>query len=295
MADVADPKEQRVLRVNQLDAAQLDEEIIHLLRTQLNRAFQYFEAGVLTKYEAELNAVLRFLVWRFSVYNCEATVGQIMLNMKYSSTGHSLSLLQKLFVGFCVVGVPYIRERSTEIRRITDKVSDFNFIWTCIYAGEKLLHVLSVLNFLVFLQRGKYPSILERILGIHPVFAQRQSVRQVSFEFMTRELLWHGFAEFVFFLLPLINVPKLKNMIVRQFSRPVSLDKQPSIKVACHECAICNEPPTSPHQGQCGHVFCYYCIKANSLADSSFPCPLCGVAVGDDITPVECTVALEVT
>ena len=67
--------------------------------------------------------------------------------------------------------------------------------------------------------------------------------------------------EFVFFLLPLINVPKLKNMIVRQFSRPVSLDKQPSIKVACHECGICSEPPTSPHQGQCGHVFCYYCIK----------------------------------
>ena len=67
--------------------------------------------------------------------------------------------------------------------------------------------------------------------------------------------------EFVFFLLPLINVPKLKNMIVRQFSRPISLDKQPSIKVACHECGICNEPPTSPHQGQCGHVFCYYCIK----------------------------------
>ena len=24
---------------------------------------------------------------QFSVYNCEATVGQIMLNMKYSSTG----------------------------------------------------------------------------------------------------------------------------------------------------------------------------------------------------------------
>jgi len=112
---------------------------------------------------------------------------------------------------------------------------------------------------------------------------------------MTRELLWHGFAEFVFFLLPLINIHKLKNLIVRRFSSPASLVKQPSIKVACHECGICNEPPTAPHQGQCGHVFCYYCIKANSLADPSFPCPLCGAAVGDEITPVECTVALEVT
>ena len=36
-------------------------------------------------------------------------------------------------------------------------------------------------------------------------------------------------------------------------------------------------------------------FQANSLADSSFPCPLCGSPMGDDIIPVECTVALEVT
>ena len=47
----------------------------------------------------------------------------------------------------------------------------------------------------------RYPSILDRILGIHPVFAQQQSIRQVSFEFMTRELLWHGFAVSVFYIL----------------------------------------------------------------------------------------------
>lgn len=67
----------------------------------------------------------------------------------------------------------------------------------------------------------------------------------------------------MFFLLPLINIHKLKNLLVRRFSSPASLDKQPSIKVACHECGICNEPPTAPHQGLCGHVFCYYCIKVS--------------------------------
>ena len=71
------------------------------------------------------------------------------------------------------------------------------------------------------------------------------------------------FQEFVFFLLPLINIHKLKNLLVRRFSSPASLEKQPSIKVACHECGICNEPPTAPHQGLCGHVFCYYCIKVS--------------------------------
>jgi len=35
-------------------------------------------------------------------------------------------------------------------------------------------------------------------------------------------------------------------------------------------------------------------IQGNSLADSSFPCPLCGEPVGEDIHPVECTVALQV-
>ena len=43
----------------------------------------------------------------------------------------------------------------------------------------------------------------------------------------------------------------------------------------------------------CSHVFIAF--QANSLADPSFPCPLCGSAVGEDITPVECTIALEVT
>lgn len=161
--------------------------------------------------------------------------------------------------------------------------------------GEKLFQFISVINFLVFLQKGKYPSLLERFLRIHPVFAQEQSIRRVSFEFMTRELLWHGFAEFVFFLLPLVNIHKLKNIIVRRFSSPATRDKQLSIKVACHECGICSEPPTAPHQGHCGHVFCYYCVKANCLADPFFPCPLCGQAVGGDITAVESTVALEVT
>ncbi|EDO33162.1 predicted protein, partial [Nematostella vectensis] len=181
-----------------LDATQLDYEIINILRSQLRRAFQFFEA-MLSKIEPELNALLRLLVWK---------------------------------------------------------------IWRFLYVGEKILQFASMINFLVFLQKGRYQSLLERLLGIHHVFEQRQSLRQVSFEFMTRELLWHGFAEFLFFLLPLINVHKLKNLIMRQFTRP-ALPSSPNVKVAFHQCSICSEPPTAPHQGACEHVFCYYCIKVS--------------------------------
>ena len=107
---------------------------------------------------------------------------------------------------------------------------------------------------------GTQSSFLRRfiVLRIHEVNKSKKLNR--SSRWFTKGYL-PLLQEFVFFLLPLINIHKLKNLIVRRFSSPASLVKQPSIKVACHECGICNEPPTAPHQGQCGHVFCYYCIK----------------------------------
>ena len=66
-------------------------------------------------------------MWVMSGY-CHTSWLYLTEEINLLSTGHSLSLLQKLLVGFCVVGIPYMRERSTEIRRITDKVSDFNFV-----------------------------------------------------------------------------------------------------------------------------------------------------------------------
>jgi len=47
---------------------------------------------------------------------------------------------------------------------------------------------------------------------------------------------------------------------MRWFSHP-GLGTKPAATVAYHECGICGEAPTAPHQGACDHVFCYYCIK----------------------------------
>ena len=29
----------------------------------------------------------------------------------------------------------------------------------------------------------------------------------------------------------------------------------------------------------CGHAFCYYCLRAHTLADPAYKCPQCGAAV----------------
>eukprot|EP00057_Strongylocentrotus_purpuratus_P008796 XP_011663270.1 PREDICTED: peroxisome biogenesis factor 2 [Strongylocentrotus purpuratus] len=135
-------------------------------------------------------------------------------------------------------------------------------VWKLIDLLERLVKVASLVNFLVFLQQGFYPSLLERVLGIIPRFAQPQSVRQVTFEFMTRELLWHGFAEFLFFLLPLVNIHRIRNVIRRRIAGvPAGRGTLQRSLAECKECAVCGEWPTCPQEMGCQHVFCYYCLK----------------------------------
>ncbi|CAJ0967407.1 unnamed protein product [Ranitomeya imitator] len=117
-------------------------------------------------------------------------------------------------------------------------------------------------------KQGKFATLTERLLGIRSVFKKPQDVRQVGFDFMNREILWHGFAEFLIFLLPLVNTQKLKSKLF-SWCRPVRGLRlaDPSVATICKECCLCGEWPTMPHTIGCTHVFCYYCIKSNYMAD----------------------------
>ncbi|XP_070561539.1 peroxisome biogenesis factor 2-like [Ptychodera flava] len=296
MADDDGAEDQVVLRVSQLDASELDGELLQLLKNQFARAFQFFKPGVLTRIEPELNAALRLLLWRFSVYATSATLGQQMLNIKYKDETHrrtDMSAAQKILYGVIFVGGKWFQERAPELASLTRHKTFFAFMWQFIDYSEKFLKVATLVNFLLFLQDGQYQHLLERVLGVRARFAKQQSVRQVSFEYMTRELLWHGFAEFLFFVLPLINFQKVKNFISRHLSRSIrSSESHDNARTQRHyeECVICGEWPTAPHEIGCLHVFCYYCIQSNYLADSSYTCPLCGQAIEDisQIQPVKC-------
>lgn len=51
-------------------------------------------------------------------------------------------------------------------------------------------------------------------------------------------------------------------------------DRKPILS-ASTKCAYCDERPTIPYHMGCAHVFCYYCLKGNLLADSQFKCQTC--------------------
>ena len=106
---------------------------------------------------------------------------------------------------------------------------------------------------------------------------------------VNRELIWHGFADFLLFLAPFSGEflkisRKLRRKIAEKWRESDQDqefdDRQKVITVGVSnvtECPICQaEPPCIPcTTGCCEHTFCYYCIRGNLLFDSEFFCPRC--------------------
>ncbi|KAH7956210.1 hypothetical protein HPB52_007135 [Rhipicephalus sanguineus] len=212
-----------------LDAVELDDELFALFRSKLSDVFRHAGGSFYPTFEPEIKAILKAVLYGFTVYECGATVGQRLLGLEFFSNGTSLSRItrrQTLALILLGIGLPWFRER-----------------------GLKLL-----VRFLPQMQRDK-----------------------VQFDFMNRELLWHGFAEFIGFLLPLVNVYPAKNFVSRHLLRRKMRPTHPSERTRgdMAECGICGSSPTQPHEIGCKHVFCYYCIASQVTADAKYSCPLC--------------------
>ncbi|XP_053571120.1 peroxisome biogenesis factor 2 [Bombina bombina] len=282
-----------VLRISQLDAIELNKALEQLIWSQFNSCFQGFKPGLLTRFEPEIKAFLGLFLWRFTVYSKNATVGQAILNIQYKNDlaqtkkYRPLNKQQKVWLALFTVGSKWLEERSYDLFSNSPFGSSFQKTKYFINTIAGLVKFSVLLNFFIFLQQGKFATLTERLLRIRSVFITPQDVRQIGFEYMNREILWHGFAEFLIFLLPLINTQKLKSKIF-SWCKPVSVlnFKDPSLAAHCRECCLCGQWPTMPHTIGCPHVFCYYCIKSNYIADMYFTCPKCSSQV-QSLQPLE--------
>ncbi|XP_036073260.1 peroxisome biogenesis factor 2 isoform X2 [Oryzias melastigma] len=254
-----------VLRINQLDALELDAALEQLLWTRFSHCFQSCRPGLLTPVEPELRAFLYLLLWRFTLFSNSATVGQSLLSLRYHRAGSSspryrpLSPGQKFSLALLAAGPRWFQDRSHSLlpllglgsRGSTFESDDGN---------------------------GRHPILPERITGAQAVFSKPNVTRDVTYQYMNRELLWHGFADFLIFLLPLLNTRKLKTAVSSFVFGEETSDRKETgeRRELWKECGLCGEWPTMPHTVGCQHVFCYYCIKSHSIADACLTCPKCG-------------------
>ncbi|CAG8548082.1 7519_t:CDS:2 [Ambispora gerdemannii] len=205
----------RIMRVSQLDADLLDNELFGMLKEQLLTAFGLFSPNFKETFEPELLAVLQFVLYRFSIYESGATYGAQLQNMKYrnekrhvgglqsTSADEPLSKFQRISYGALTVGGQYVWMRlnrlmtaqgwgelaENDIRRV---------FWKFMQKVENIYRTLSLANFLFFLYDGN------------------------------------------------ANASKLNN----------------------------------PYETNCGHKYCYYCIKSKLIfEDGTWQCLRCGEEV----------------
>ncbi|KAI7885942.1 Pex12 amino terminal region-domain-containing protein [Mucor mucedo] len=303
----------KVMRVSQLDSDILDMELVDILKEQLWAALSLFKPTIKENFEPELLGLLNLTLFKLSIYDSSATYGSQLQNLKYRNEWKHggafesiakdapLTQGQKIAYGLFTVGGQYAWTRAN--RYITmrgwgemDDSSTKYKIYQLLQTGEKYWKAFSLLNFLIFLWNGRYRTLIDRILAMRLVYSKKSMNRQVSFEFLNRQMVWHAFTEFLLFLVPLINVEKLKMKMMRMLlPKSYLVSSKGYDKLPNNQCAICHDS-ASNHSGpigqiqklsvhnayetNCGHQYCYYCIQSKlSVFGDEWPCLRCGEKV----------------
>ncbi|ROT43623.1 hypothetical protein SODALDRAFT_342545 [Sodiomyces alkalinus F11] len=224
-------------RVGQVDAELLDDELTELLRRQVGEALKYFGGGhIQDDWSAEILLALRAVLFKLTVWDHDATYGAALQNLKYTDARHAGPVLappsrwQKSLYGLFTVFGKYAwtrwegwlldhndgyeepSPRIQRLSRITEKASTLHS------AG-------ALVSFLVFLLQGRYRTVLDRVLRMRLAPPTSQVSREVSFEYLNRQLVWHAFTEFLLFILPLVGVHRWKRWLSRTWRKTKELIK----------------------------------------------------------------------
>lgn len=132
----------------------------------------------------EIELLIRTWIFRNSLYKQKFTFGQEMLSLKYKRDNFSKSKLY-WYYGY-TVGLKYLKERAIYSFTLNTNVQNF------IHKLETFQLIGDVLNFLRFIQTGKYPLLIDFILGLE-LTADKLTREDLTDFSWTRELLWHNF------------------------------------------------------------------------------------------------------
>lgn len=224
-------------RVGQVDAELLDDELIELLRGQVSEALKYFGGGHLQDdWSAEILLALRAVLFKLTVWDHDATYGAALQNLKYTDARHDGPVLvppsrwQKSLYGLFTVCGKYAwtrwegwlldrndgydepSPRIQRLSRLTERIST-------LYSSAALA------SFLVFLLQGRYRTLLDRILRMRLAPPTSQVSREVSFEYLNRQLVWHAFTEFLLFILPLVGIHRWRRWLSRTWRKTKEMIK----------------------------------------------------------------------
>ncbi|KAF2669262.1 hypothetical protein BT63DRAFT_413711 [Microthyrium microscopicum] len=219
-------------RVGQVDAELLDDELLDLLKGQVGEALKYHGTHLQTDYSAEILLLLRAILFKLSIWDHDASYGASLQGLRYTDArDKSLSrpppkTWQKTVYGLITVFGRYGWTKWEDY--LLDQEGGYETPPPSIRKLSRITGSLSTLHsmtalasFLTFLFNGRYRTILDRILHLRLVPASAHTTREVSFEYLNRQLVWHAFTEFLLFLLPLVGISRWRRIIGRSWRKMV--------------------------------------------------------------------------
>jgi peroxin-2 len=166
----------------------------------------------------------------------DATYGAALQNLKFTDARKkgpvliSPSKWQKALYGVFTVGGQYVWRRwedwlvdndngYDEPSPTVQRLSNISSRLTTVHSTAALA------SFLVFLVNGRYRTLLDRILRLRLAPPTSQVSREVSFEYLNRQLVWHAFTEFLLFVLPLVGISRWRRWLSRAWRKTKSVMK----------------------------------------------------------------------
>ncbi|KAF8238819.1 peroxisomal biogenesis factor 2 [Tricholoma matsutake] len=223
-----DSPDLRIIRVGQLDSELLDQELVQLLQEPLNSALSLINASLKARFEPELSLLIQLTLYKLSIWNTGASYGAKLQDLRYTVPPSSDRFLapsglpRQLLVihGTLTMILPYLHTRlrshalssawpdapSSDRRRKA---------WDVMTSIESTYALLGITSFVVFLWDGRYRTIADRLLKMRLAPVRRLVKRDVSYEFMNRQMVWHAFTEFLLFFLPLVNARTIRRRLNR--------------------------------------------------------------------------------
>lgn len=217
--------------MGQVDAELLDEELLELLKGQVGEGLKYLGSHLTDTYTPEILLVLRAIVFKLSIWDHSASYGALLQGLRYTDARSSLPSRpppkpwQKAVYGALTVGGRYAWTKW-ETHLLTASEDYTSAPSPRLRLANRVTELLnsahdiaSMASFLVFLTNGRYRTLLDRLLRLRLTPTSHAASREVSFEYLNRQLVWHAFTEFLLFLLPLVGIARWRRILSRAYRR----------------------------------------------------------------------------
>ncbi|ETI25199.1 hypothetical protein G647_04572 [Cladophialophora carrionii CBS 160.54] len=218
-------------RVGQVDAELLDEELLGLLKTQVGDALKYLGPHLQDDWSQEILLVLRAVLFKLSIWDNDASYGAALQNLRYADARKQTTLAlpkptwwQKSLYGLITVFGRYGWDKwedwlIDQERGYTTPSESIQRLMRLTSFVSTTHSIAAFFSFLVFIVNGRYRTLTDRLLRLRLASPSNQVSREVSFEYLNRQLVWHAFTEFLLFLLPLVGISRWRRWLVRAWKR----------------------------------------------------------------------------